>query len=228
MSLLTAATKTQFGDLTTATQNIEIHTPAAVAAGKFAEYLAEKRNANGLVATPANGAPRPDQLAKTLFGNLFDPNDGSVKLDQLATATSQHTAKFAELLHQRMAAAKIDPNQPVNLSVGANHQIIVDNTNPQSSEIAKLFQNDPALAQAYRDIAAQNDRLALLQAGSGYVKEWNAANTEGDRQALWTRYSELMNRLSGSFNSRMTFAPGTATAESQQMLRRMGVGVAAA
>ena len=226
MSLLTAAAKAQFGDLTTAKQNVAIHTPAALAAGKFAEYLAEKRIASEPVVTPPNGAPRPDQLAKTLFGDLFDPTTGSVKLDQLAAATRRHTAEFAGLLRQRMAAAKIDPNQPVNLSIGANQRIIVDNTNPHASEIARLFQDDPALAQAYRDVAGQNDRLALLQAGSGYVKEWNAATTDGERQALWTRYSELMNRLSGAFNSRMAFAPGTATAESQQMLRRMGVAAA--
>lgn len=222
----TAAANTQFGNLMTARQTIAANTPATLAAGKFAEYLAEKQVANQTGVKATNGAPRPDELAKSLFGDLFDPTTGSVKLDQVAAATRQHTAEFAQQLRLRLAAAKIDPNQPVNLSIGANHQIIVDNTNPHAGEIAKLFQSDPALAQAYRDVAAQNDRLSLLQAGAAYVQDWKAASTDGDRQALWTRYSELMNRLSGNFGSRMTFAPGTDVAESQQMLRRMGVGTA--
>lgn len=227
MSLSTAATaKTQFGDLTTASQNVAIHTPAAQAAGKFAEFLAEKQAVALPIAASANGAPRPDELMKTLFGTAFDRSGGTVNPDQLSAATRQHTAEFAGLLRQRMTAAGLDPNQPVNLSLGANQRVIVDNSNPQSTEIAKLFQNDPALAQAYRDVAAQNDRLALVQAGTAYVKDWNAAGSDGERQALWTRYSELMNRLSGNFATRMTFAPGTATAESQQMLRRMGIASA--
>lgn len=227
MSLSTAATaKAQFGDLTTANQNVAIHTPAAQAAGKFAEYLAEKQAAGKPAPASANGAPRPDELAKTLFGKAFDRSTGTVNLDQVSGATRQHTAEFAGLLRQRLAAAKLDPNLPVNLSIGADHRIIVDNSNPQAADITKLFQDDPALAQAYRDVAGENDRLALLQTGAGYVKEWNAATGDSERQALWTRYSELMNRLSGTFSGRMTFGPGTATAESQQMLRRMGVATA--
>ena len=60
-----------------------------------------------------------------------------------------------------------------------------------------------------------------MQAGAAYVKDWNAAKTDGERTALWNRYSTLMDKMISMFSGRMTFAPNTVVAESQQMLRRM-------
>src|SRR3546814_3020951 len=77
----------------------------------------------------------------TLFGKAFDRATGTVNLDRVTAATRQHTAEFAGLLRQRLEAAKLDPNQPVNLSIGADHRVIVDNSNPQAADIAKLFQD---------------------------------------------------------------------------------------
>src|SRR3546814_5096372 len=142
----TATAKAQFGDRTTANQNVAIHTPAAQAAGKFAEYLAEKQAAGKPVAAPANGAPRPDELAKTLFGKAFDRATGTVNLDRVTAATRQHTAEFAGLLRQRLEAAKLDPNQPVNLSIGADHRVIVDNSNPQADRKSTRLNYRPKCA----------------------------------------------------------------------------------
>src|SRR3546814_2206373 len=138
----TATAKAQFGDRTTANQNVAIHTPAAQAAGKFAEYLAEKQAAGKPVAAPANGAPRPDELAKTLFGKAFDRATCTVNLDRVTAATRQHTAEFAGLMRQRLEAAKLDPNQPVNLRIGCDNRVNVDNSNAQAPAIAKLLQDD--------------------------------------------------------------------------------------
>jgi len=224
MSLSTAAAaKAQFGDLLTASQTVAANTPATAAAAKFSEYLVEKQPANRPGSLKNIPAPRPEQLAKLLFGTAYDPGTGTVKLDKLTAIVRQHTAEFAAQLHERLSAAGIDTTQPVNLSIGADGRIIVDNTSLHAVEIAKLFRDDPSLAQAYRNVAAQNDHLAILQTGADYVKEWNATKTDGDRQAIWSRYSTLMDRLSGMFSGRMTFGTGTATAESQQMLRRMGI-----
>ena len=65
------------------------------------------------------------------------------------------------------------------------------------------------------------DHLATLQAGAAYVKEWNGAKTDAERQMIWNRYGTLMERLSSMFSGRMIFGTAGAIVESQQILRRM-------
>lgn len=217
----TASAKALFGDMMSPQQKIAANTPATAAAAKFAEYLAEERPAKA-ANDARSAAPSPDQLARSLFGDAYDPLTRSVRVDKVAAAAGKHTAEFAQLLRQNLADINVDPNQPVALSVGADGRVIVDGNHPHAAEIAKLFEDKPALAQAYRNVAARNDQLAILQAGAAYVKEWHAATTDGERQAAWQRSTALMDRLSTLFAGRMTFAGGTAIAESQQILRRMG------
>src|SRR3546814_13067083 len=73
----------------------------------------------------------------TLFGKAFDRATGTVNLDRVTAATRQHTAEFAGLLRQRLEAAKLDPNQPVNLSIGADPRVIVDNSRSDERGVGK-------------------------------------------------------------------------------------------
>jgi hypothetical protein len=224
MSAITSASaKAVFGDLMTAHQTVASNTPATMAAAKFADYLEEKQLSTALPSTAPGRAPTPELLAKGLFGTAYDPETRTVRLEKIAAEVQKRTAEFAGEFKQRLAAFGIDPNIPVELSTGGDGRIIVDNSHPKAAEITKLFADDPVLAQAYRNIAAQNDQLTLMQAGAAYVKDWNAAKTDGERNALWNRYSTLMDKMINMFNGRITFGPSTVVAESQQMLRRMGL-----
>lgn len=222
-AMSTAASTSVFGDLMNAHQTVASNTPATVAAAKFADYLEEKQSAGKLPSVAPGRSPTPDQLAKVLFGTAYDPDTKTVRLEKLAAEVQKGTAEFAGQFKQRLTAFGIDPNMPVELSTGVDGRIIVDNSHPKAAEIAKIFADDPVLAQAYRNIAAQNDQLTLMQAGAAYVKDWNAAKTDGERTALWNRYSTLMNKMTSMFSGRITFGPSTVVAESQQMLRRMGL-----
>lgn len=223
MSIATAASaKALFGDVLSPLQKIAANTPTTAIAASFANYLAESQPAKGANANPTALAPSPEQLARPLFGDAYDPATGSVRLDKIAAVTERRSAEFAHRLRQTVAEAGIDPNVPIELSIGADGRVIVDGNHPYAAEITKLFEDAPALAQAYRNIAAQNDHLAMLQAGAAYVKEWNAAKNDAERQAAWQRSSALLERLSSLFSGRMTFGAGTAIVESQQILRRMG------
>lgn len=222
-TIATASAKVVFGDLMTAYQTVASNTPAKLAAAKFADYLEEKQSANRLPSVSPGQHPSPELLGKVLFGNAWDADTKTIRLDKIAADIQKSTAEFAGQLRQAMANHGIDPNIPVELSTGGDGRIIVDNGHPQAAEISKLFAADPHLAQAYRDIAARNDHLTLMQAGAAYVKDWNAASTEGERTALWNRYSTLMDKMINMFSSRMAFGPSTVIAESQQMLRRMGL-----
>jgi hypothetical protein len=222
MSMTTsAAARATFGEVMTAHQTVAANTPAVATAQKFAEYLKEKQPANTTTTTTSGFAPTPEQLAKSLFGSAYDPETKTVRLDKLAGETAKRTAEFAERLAARLSTASIDQTPPIELSVGLDGRIIVDSTHPQAAQITKLFEDDSALAQAYRNIAAQNDHLATLQAGAAYVKEWNGAKTDAERQMIWNRYGTLMERLSSMFSGRMTFGTAGAIVESQQILRRM-------
>ncbi len=224
MSIATsAAARAAFGDVMTAHQTVAANTPAMATAAKFADFLAEKQPIKAAAVARTGIAPSPELLAKSLFGNAYDPDTKSVRLDKIAGEAQKRTAEFAGQLKTRLAAAGIDPTQPVEFSVGADGRIIVDNSHPKSAEIAKLFEEDPALAQAYRNVAAQNDHLAILQAGAAYVKEWSTAANDEERQAIWNRYSTLMERMSSMFSGRMTFGAAGTIGESQQILRRMGL-----
>ena len=222
-ALATASSKAVFGDLMTAHQAVASNTPARLAATKFADYLEEKQSANRLPSVSPGQHPSPELLGKVLFGNAWDADTKTIRLDKIAADIQKRTAEFAGQFKQALATHGIDPNIPVELSVGGDGRIIVDNGHPQAAEIGKLFTADPQLAQAYRDVAAQNDHLTLMQAGAAYVKDWNAARTDGERTALWNRYSTLMDKMINMFSGRMTFGPSTVVAESQQMLRRMGL-----
>lgn len=225
MSFATSASaKALFGDMMTPQQKIAANTPARAITEKFADFLAEKQPANSGAPGIAGFVPSPERLAKDLFGEAYDPANDSVRLDKLAGNVQKHSAEFAEQFRRLLAANGVDPNTSVELSLGADGRIIVDNTHPNAAAITKLFEDNPGLAQAYRNISAQNDHLAILQVGAAYVKEWHSAATDSERLAAWTRYSTLMDRLSGMFSGRMTFGPGTAVAESLQMVRRMGLG----
>lgn len=224
MSLLsTAATKAAFGDLMNAYQTVASNTPATQAAAKFAVYLEEKQSAGKLPTVAPGRSPTPEQVAKVLFGAAYDPETKSARLDKVAAEIQKRTADFAGQLKQSLSAHGIDPNIPIELSAGVDGRVIVDNSHPKAAEISKMFAEDPVLAQAYHNIAAQNDQLTLMQAGAAYVKDWKAAKTDGERTALWNRYSTLMDKMISMFNGRMTFGPSTVVAESQQMLRRMGL-----
>src|SRR5690606_12713945 len=155
---------------------------------------------------------------KTLLSDAYDTSTGSVRVDRIAAATERRSAEFAQLLRRTLSDNGIDPSLPVELSIGADGRVIVDNGHPFAAEIAKLFEDKPALAQTYRNLAAQNDHLAMLQAGAAYVRDWQAADSEGERQAAWQRSSALMERLSSLFSGRMTFGAGGAIVESQQIL----------
>lgn len=222
MSMATASAKALFGDTMSPQQKIAANTPATAAAAKFASYLAEEQPVKISNAAQGRLAPSPEQLVKDLFGEAYDPASGSVRTDKVAAATEKRTAEFAQLLRQQLAGSGLDAGRPVELSIGADGRIIVDGSHPHAAEITRLFEETPALAQAYRNVAARNDHLAVLRAGAIYVKEWNAAGTDRERQAAWQRASALMERLSSLFSGRMTFGPGNAMAESQQILRRMG------
>ncbi|WP_341894621.1 hypothetical protein [Ferrovibrio terrae] len=222
-AMSTAASTSVFGDLMNAHQTVASNTPATIAAAKFADYLEEKQSAGTLPSVAPGRSPTPEQLTKVLFGTAYDPDTKSVRLEKLAAEVQKGTAEFAGQFKQRLAAFGIDPNMPVELSTGVDGRIIVDNSHPKAAEIAKIFADDPVLAQAYRNVAAQNDQLTLMQAGAAYVKDWNAAKTDGERTALWNRYSTLMNKMTSMFSGRITFGPSTVVAESQQMLRRMGL-----
>jgi hypothetical protein len=222
-TIATASAKAVFGDLMTAHQTLASNTPAKVAAAKFADYLQEKQSANRLPSVSPGQHPSPELLGKVLFGNAWDADTKTIRLDKIAADIQKRTAEFAGQFKQALAGYGIDPNIPVELSTGGDGRIIVDNGHPNAAEISKLFAADPQLAQAYRDVAASNDHLTLMQAGAAYVKDWNAAKTDGERTALWNRYSTLMDKMISMFSSRMTFGPSTVVAESQQMLRRMGI-----
>lgn len=223
MSIATAAgAKALSGDILSPQQKIAANTPATAISASFANYLAEMQPAKAANANPATLAPSPGQLAKTLFGDAYDPATQSVRLDKIAAATGRRSAEFAQLLRQTVAGAGIDPNLPIDLSIGADGRVVIDGNHPYAAEITTLFEENPALAQAYRNVAAQNDHLAMLQAGAVYVKEWNAATNDAERQAAWQRSSALTERLSTLFSGRMTFGAGAAIVESQQILRRMG------
>lgn len=227
MSLFTnAAAESRFGNLLTASQTAAVNTPATAAASKFAEYLAEKQPKSPLPAAGGTAAPRPEDLVPSLFGSSWDPTAKRVDLDAASKTVRLRSAEFAEQLRSRLQAAGLDSKQPISLSIAADGRIVVDSSNPQSEDIAALFADDPAFAERYRDIAGQNDALSQLQSGAAYVREWQAAASEGDRQALWRRYSALIDRVAGTFGSRMTIGPGTVTADSQQILRRMGIAEA--
>lgn len=223
MSIAATAAKGSFGSAMTAHQAVASNTPATTIAAKFSDYLKEKQGKPQATATPNGVAPTPDQLAKTLFGSAYDDTAKSVRLDKLAATLQKRTAEFADQLHNTLAGAGIDPNTPLELNVGADGRILVDGNHPKAAEITKLFEESSALAQSYRDIAAQNDHLAMQQVGGAYIKEWDAAKNDGERQASWNRYSTLMDKLSSMFSGRMTFGPSTAVTESQQMLRRMAI-----
>lgn len=218
----TAGAKALFGDMMSPQQKIAANTPATAAAAKFAEYLAEERPLQAANDARSASAPAPEQLAKSLFGNAYDPATRTLRPDRIAAEAEKRTAEFAQSFRQKLTDIKVDPNQPVALSVGADGRVIVDGSHPHAAEISRLFEEEPALAQAYRNVAARNDHLAILQAGAAYVKDWNAAGTDAERQAAWQRSTALMDRLSNLFAGRMSFAGGTAVAESQQILRRMG------
>lgn len=223
MSIAATAAKSPFGDAMTAHQTVASNTPATMIAAKFSDFLKEKQGKPQATTAPNGLAPTPDQLARTLFGTAYNDKDKSVRLDKLAAATQKRTAEFADQLHQRLTEAGIDPNIPLELNVGAGGRILVDGNHPKAAEITKLFEDSPAFAQSYRDIAAQNDHLAMQQVGGAYIKEWDAGKNDGERQASWNRYSTLMDKLSSMFSGRMTFGPSTVVTESQQMLRRMAI-----
>ncbi|HEX6959820.1 MAG TPA: hypothetical protein VF194_17685 [Ferrovibrio sp.] len=225
MSLATsAAAKALFGDLLTPQQKVAANTPATLVAEKFADYLEENQQLGKTGGAGSHPAPKPEDLIKGLFGNAYDPGTKSVRLDKITAEIQKRSAKFAQAFRETLASQGIDPNSPIALSVGADGRVIVDNSNPDAEAISKIFAENPDLAQAYRDIAVQNDHLAMLQVGAAYVKEWQAAKTEVDRSAIWNRYSGLMDRLAGLFQGRMTFGAGTAIPASQQIVLRMGLG----
>lgn len=223
MSIAATAAKSPFGEALSAHQAVATNTPATIAAQKFADFLQEKQAANQPVVPTTSIAPTPDQLSKALFGSAYNDKTKSVRLDLIAAEARKDTAEFADQLHQRLAKAGIDPNIPLELTVGAGGRIIVDGNHPNAAEITRMFEESPSFAQAYRDIAAQNDRLAIQQVGAAYIKEWNAAKGDNERQASWNRYSTLMDKLSSLFSGRMTVGPSTVVTESQQMLRRMDI-----
>lgn len=224
MSIATAANaKALFGEMMTPQQKIAANTPTTAIAASFAGFLAETLPAKPVGGASSALAPSPEQLGKTLLSDAYDTSTGSVRADRIAAATERRSAEFAQLLRRTLSDNGIDPSLPVELSVGADGRVIVDNGHPFAAEIAKLFEDKPALAQTYRNLAAQNDHLAMLQAGAAYVRDWQAADSEGERQAAWQRSSALMERLSSLFSGRMTFGAGSAIVESQQILRRMGV-----
>lgn len=222
-TIATASAKAVFGDLMTAHQTLATNTPAKVAAAKFADYLEEKQSVNRLPSVSPGQHPSPELLGKVLFGAAWDAETKTIRLDKIAADIQKRTAEFAGQFKQALAGHGIDPNIPVELSTGGDGRIIVDNGHPNVEEISKLFAADPQLAQAYRNVAASNDHLTLMQAGAAYVKDWNAAKTDGERTALWNRYSTLMDKMISMFSGRMTIGPSTVVAESQQMLRRMGI-----
>ncbi|MEK9971686.1 MAG: hypothetical protein VW600_21315 [Ferrovibrio sp.] len=222
-AIATTSAKAVFGDLMTAHQTVATNTPAKLAATKFADYLEEKQAGGRLPSVAPGLNPSPELLGKVLFGTAYDPDTKTIRLDKIAADVQKRTAEFAGQFRQALAAHGIDPNIPVELSTGGDGRIIVDNGHPDAAGISKLFAADPQLAQAYRDISSENDNLTLMQAGSAYVKDWNAARTEGERTALWNRYSTLMDKMISMFSGRMTFGPSTVVADSQQMLRRMGL-----
>lgn len=222
-TIAASSAKAVFGDLMTAHQAVATNTPAKLAAAKFADYLEEKQSSNRLPSVNPGQHPSPELLGKVLFGNAWDADTKTIRIDKIAADIQKRTAEFAGQFRQALIAHGIDPNIPVELSTGGDGRIIVDNGHPKAAEIGKLFAADPQLAQGYRDIAARNDHLTLMQAGAAYVKDWNAAKTDGERTALWNRYSTLMDKMISMFSGRMIIGPSTVVAESQQMLRRMGL-----
>lgn len=222
-ALSTTAAKSVFGDLMNARQTVASNTPATIAATKFADYLEEKQAKTKLPEVGPGMSPSPELLGKLFFDTAYDPDTKTIQTSKFAVQAEKNTAEFAGQMKQRLAAFGIDPNMPVGLSLGGDGRVIVDNSHPKSAEITKLFADDPVLAQAYRDVVAQNDQLTLLQAGAAYAKDWNAAKSEVERGALWNRYSTLMDKMANMFSGRMTFGPSTVVAENQQMLRRMGL-----
>lgn len=220
MSIAATATKNPFGEAMSAHQTVATNTPATLAAVKFSDFLREKKIASQPLDPAASRAPIPDQVMKSIYGSA---HKGDMPLDKIAAEVSKSTAKFAQQLREQMSNAGIDPNIPVELSVGAGGRIIVGNNHPQATEIGHLFEDSPFLAQAFRDIAAENDRLALQQVAGAYTRDWSKTSSETERLQSWNRYSTLMDKLSGMFNGRIMFGPSTAVAESQQMLRRMDI-----
>lgn len=220
MSFATTAAATLFADARTAQQTVATNTPVAAAAARFANFLAEKHTAKP---SAAGFAPTPDMLAQTLFGTAYDRGTGKVQLDRITGEAMKRSAEFAGQLRNRLAEAGIDPNTPIALSLGAEGRVIVDGSHPHADAIAKIFAEDPALAQAFRNVAARNDHAAILQVGAAYVKEWQEAGNDAERGSLWKRYSTLINNVAGTFSGRITFGPGTVISESQQIVRRMAL-----
>lgn len=223
MSIAATAAKSPFGEAMSAHQNVATNTPTTMAAEKFADYLQEKQAANQSTGFTVSRAPTPDQLAKAMLGSSYDARTQTIPLEKLAAEARKQTAEFAEQLRQRLTKAGIDPNIPLDLSLGAGGHIIADGNHPAAAEITKLFEETPAFAQAYRDVATRNDQLAMQQVGAAYIREWNTTRSDTERQGSWNRYSTLMDKLSSMFSGRMIFGAGTAAAESQQMLRRMEI-----
>jgi hypothetical protein len=153
-------------------------------------------------ASPSSGGPLLNSLTHFPPGSL--PQFGN---------SEQDTAALQQTLIKRFNAAGIDTSQPIDLSVGADGNVIVKGDNPQKAAIEKLFKDNPGLANQYRQVAAEDSWAALGRAYSSYASDYEAAQGAGAEAAVFGKYEPLFNKIS-QLSGDLTLSGGTLSSDS--------------
>lgn len=186
-----------------------------------------KNSTQGGFADMLTAVSSPPALAgdDSLFGEVFDPKTGAIDITKLFATLADRTAQFADRFRKAMADAGVDTSTPITITVAPDGRLVVDPSHPQAALIQKTLDENPALAQAYRNIAAQNDHMACLMVAASYVQAWNGADSDSARQAVFQKFSGILKQVQAQANGQMTISATSITVQSISYVQSMGYGI---
>ncbi|MBW7851116.1 MAG: hypothetical protein H3C38_11515 [Rhodospirillales bacterium] len=191
--------------------------PPAAGPGNFADLVKD----SFARPAPASARQSPRELAATamprLFGDAYDTRTGTIDMVRFARRVGEETADLAAELTRRLHLAGIDTSIPVSLTVRGDGTVSAAGDHPQRQAIEKMFADDPALANRYRKVAADNHMIATAQLASRFHQAWYDCKDEEEREKVWLRYRGLFDRLQTT-SGQMTLTGGTLSSASLSLV----------
>jgi len=179
----------------TVTPSVAASTPPA-ASGAFARLLDQSAAGETSAAKPVSGGRPGGTVA------------GTALLSAPLLATPQEVAQLGSDLTARLQAAGIDTGGAIQLECGHDGHVRAKDGTPGKEKIDAMFASDPEFENQYRKVQSTLSLNALGQISESYFSDYQAAENDGDRAAVWSRYRGLTERAMAAGDT-MTLSGGS-------------------
>lgn len=138
----------------------------------------------------------PAIYMQDLYGEAYNPITGQVNHNDFLEKTQQKTEELSISIKEQLDTAGVQSDEPVMLTVDEGGKVIAAEENEDADVIETVFQENPDLAQDFRQVAQAQHWAALNETASTYVNTLYGTDNSQHRTAISAHFRQVFEQVS--------------------------------